>query len=267
MGSRDWRVATLTDDRDREQVDGLLRRLIDHPGGAQMLSRSWEQDQGFDSLVLGVYGPGDRLVGGMWAGDPYTEFMLDPISSGFPATFKAAYIRAFLTLHHVAVDPEFRNRGIGRSLLRRLTHYARTRHKQVIYGVTRPTSAGFYRANKYQVARPTEALYLHFEKQSVMWPISGEPTWFARSVRHSPSHGFSRSRDRTRRPGHDQPADVGHGGEAARPTRGETVATAASPWRGLFATDDATTARGPAKHQAQVGDACKPGPATPWCRP
>jgi GNAT superfamily N-acetyltransferase len=182
MGGRDWRVATLTDDRDREQVDELLRRLIDAPTGAAMMSRPWEQDCGFDSLVLGVYGPGDRLVGGLWAGDPYTEFMVDQTTSDFPATFKTAYARAFLTLHHVAVNPEFRNLGVGRSLLRRLARHARTRHKRVIYGVTGPASAGFYRANNYEVARPTEALYLSFGRQAMMWPILGESTWFARSV-------------------------------------------------------------------------------------
>lgn len=83
VGDRGWVSRVLRSEEDRSEVDRLLRVLIDEPGQVPMLPGSWESQRDLSSLVIGAYA-GQNLIGGLWAGDPYTEFIHDPHSPLFP---------------------------------------------------------------------------------------------------------------------------------------------------------------------------------------
>jgi GNAT superfamily N-acetyltransferase len=178
-----YRIAWLTHDDQRREVDVLLRGLLADTAAVPMQPVRWEAGRGFDSLVLGLYTAAGGLIGGLWAGDPYTEFMIDPEAAANPRHVQVAHIRSLIMLHHVGVSPEHQRHGLGRQLLSELDRYARRRRKDLVYGVTGPDSVAFYEAAGYDVGGLEEAIVLQFPRQFTMaWPIEGEARWFARST-------------------------------------------------------------------------------------
>ncbi|MDQ1539083.1 MAG: Acetyltransferase domain [Actinomycetota bacterium] len=172
-------VRALTDEAERQSINRFLRALIAEPSGAPMLSAGQERQARVDSLVLGAYEE-HRMVGGLWAGDPYTEFMIDPSMATWPREQQALLVTHFTMLHHVAVDEAHRGQGIGRRLLAELLAYAKARAKVAVYGVADPASVDFYRAAGFNVAGTDETIYLSVGSQTFFFPMKGgRHRWFA----------------------------------------------------------------------------------------
>ena len=180
----------VTDEAERQRTDQFLRSLIAGPSGAPMLPAQQERQAGVDSLVLGAYDR-DRLVGALWGGDPYTEFLLDPSMAAWPRQEQTLLVTNFLMLHHVAVVDTYRGQGIGRHLLKELIRYAKARRKIAVYGVADPTSRGFYQAAGFEVAGAQEAIYLSvWPSHTFQFPMEGDHRWFA----HTCGGVFARGR-------------------------------------------------------------------------
>lgn len=168
-------------DSERQRLNVLHRRVLDDFSEAPLLPLDWERGQGFRSLTVGVY-DGGELVGGLWASDPYTEFLLGIAPNDAPDIYKRAFITSFTTLHHVGFEPRYRGQGLGKALLAQLLAYAKRQRKLAIYGVTSPAAIGFYATSGYQVAAAEQPIYLTFGRDTLFFPIVGESVWFSRNT-------------------------------------------------------------------------------------
>lgn len=170
-----------------QDVDDFFTKYITDPT-RNRLTESVLQPKGDNLVLLATYE--DRIVGAIWAGAPHTEAD-DAILRGQQAG-KSRQMNSLakdmrdstFMLHNMAVDPEFRNKGFGRSLLLQVTEEATLAGKSLLWGVASADALDFYRRTSLEVA-PTEGILTLSNAPGAIYglPLDGESRWVYRHLK------------------------------------------------------------------------------------